>query len=830
MRSLLLDLKLAIRQLAQSPGFTVTAVLMLAFGIGATTAIFSVVEGILLRPLPFADPQQLVFVGDHLDGTDWGDRAGSLPRVAAVEVRDYPRETRSFQSMGAFSDPASYELAGAGEPTQVNAARVSTGVFQTLGVSPMLGRIYTAEEESQHIREVVLSYEAYRKYFPGNREVLGTQIELDRRPYVIVGVMPPGFAFPLSPGRLMRSEMWLPLNISSADLTQPSWGYQMIARLKPGITVDQAQGDMQRIAVELMHGFKADMASMRITAKVMPMRDAAVNGVRTLVRTLFWAVAVVLLIACVNLAGLLLVRAIRRQREIAVRMALGAPTLTILRQALLESLVVSIAGALLGLGMAVLAIYTGKWLLPDTLPRVGEIGLNAKIVGFAIALALMTGLLCGLVPAFAALQTNVNGALKEGGRSGSAGGSHGMLRSALVIVEIAIALVLLTASGLLLRSFAQMSAVDLGFRPERVTTALFSLPRKQYDTQAKIDIFDNELLRRMRELPGVETAGMTNNLPASGANQGEAVVVEGYTPPHGTSMLLAVPNQVKGDYFHTMLIPLLRGRFFTDADRIDTQLVVIVNRKFAERYWPGQNPVGKRVRLGTPELATPWMTVVGEIADVKLGAPDADAGEQFYQPLDQAEPALGSYGQPTDINGDGGFIVVRSELPPEQIENAMRGAAHAVDPLLPLTQVQTMTEVVSESESTRRFNTIIISSFAGAAVLLAVMGIYSVISFSVASRIQEMAIRMALGSQRSDIVRLVVSAGARMAGVGCLIGLGGAVAVSGLLRSFLFGVSPFDPLVLFFAACAVFALSLVASAIPARRAASVDPNHALHSE
>ena len=806
-----------------------TAVLMLAFGIGATTAIFSVVEGILLRPLPFADPERLVFVGDHLDGTDWGDRVGSLPRIAPQEARDYPRETRSFVSMGAFSYPASYELAGVSEPTQANVSRTSTGVFQTLGVAPMLGRIYTAEEQAQHIHEVVLSYEAYRKYFPGNREVLGAQIELDRRPYVIIGVMPPDFTFPLAPGRLMRSEMWIPLGFDADDMTQPSWGYEMIARLKDEITLRQAQDDLQRVAVVLMHGFKADMAGMRITAKVMPMHEATVNGVRAMVRTLFSAVAVVLLIACANLAGLLLVRAIRRQREIAVRMALGAPTLTILRQALLESLVVSAAGALLGLGMAILAIYTGKWLLPDTLPRVSEIALNWKVVGFALALALMTGLLCGLVPAFTALRTNVNGALKEGGRSGSAGGSHGMLRSVLVIAEIAIAMVLLTASGLLLRSFAKMSAVDLGFRPERVTTALFSLPRKQYGTQAKIDIFDNELLRRMRELPGVESVGMTNNLPTSGADQGEAVVIEGYTSP-GSAMLLAVPNQVKGDYFHTMLIPLLRGRFFTDADRIDAQLVTIVNRKFAERYWPGQNPVGKRIRLGTVEMNTPWMIVVGEVADVKLSSPDADAGEQFYQPLDQAEPALGSFGQPTDINGDGGFVVVRSELPAEDVENAMRGAAHAVDPLLPLTQVQTMTEVVAESESTRRFNTVVISGFAGAAVLLAVMGIYSVISFSVASRVQEMAIRMALGSQRKDIVRLVVSAGARMAGVGCVFGLGGAVAVSWLLRSFLFGVSPFDPLVLLLAACAVFALALAASAIPAQRAASVDPNTALHSE
>jgi putative ABC transport system permease protein len=829
MRSLLLDLKLATRQLAQSPGFTATAVLMLAFGIGATTAVFSLVESILLRPLPFAEPEQLVFVGDQLSGTDWGDQFGSLPRIAAPEARDYPALTRSFASMGAFAFPASYELAGVSEPAQVNVARTGSGVFATLGVRPMLGRIYTVEEEVQHQHDVVLSYEAYRKYFPGHRDVLGKTIDLDRRPYLVVGVMPRGFSFPLEPGRLMHSEMWIPLTFPADEIAQPTWGYQMIARLRDGVTPQQAQEDMQRVAAETMRGLKADMASVRITARVLPMHETAVSGVRPLVRTLFWAVAVVLLIACTNLAGLLLVRAIGRQREIAVRMALGAPTLALLRQALLESLIISVTGALLGLGMAVVAIYAGKQLLPDTLPRVAEIAVNWKIVCFALALAVVTGLVCGLAPAVAAMRTNVNAAMKEGGRSGSAG-SHGLLRSVLVVVEIAVALVLLTASGLLLRSFARMSAVDLGFQPERVTTALFSLPHAHYNTQAKMDAFHDEIQRGMRELPGVDAVGMTNNLPASGANQGEAVVIEGYTPPPGTSMLMAVPNQVKGNYFHTMLIPLIRGRFFNTADRVDTQLVAIVNQKFAQRYWPGQNPIGKRMRLGLPEMKTPWLTVVGEVADVKLGSPDSEAGEQFYQPLDQTLAALGDRVPPGTLIGDGAFLVVRSTLPPEQIEQAMRNTAHAIDPLLPLTQVQTMTEVVSESESTRRFNTIVISAFAGAAVLLAVLGIYSVISFSVAARVQEMAIRMALGSQRGDIVRLVVASGARMAGIGCLLGMAGAVTVSWLLRSFLFGVSPFDPLALALACCCIFALALAASAIPALRAASVDPNLALRSE
>ena len=829
MRSLLLDLKLAVRQLAQTPGFTVTAVLMLAFGIGATTAVFSLVEGILLRPLPFADPERLVYMGDRLEGTDWGDPGAELPRIAAPESRDYPAHTRSFVSMGAFGFPATYELSGGSEPGQISLSRMSAPAFTTLGVRPLLGRVYTSDEELAHQHLVVLSYEAYRKYFPGNGGVLGRTIELDRRPYVIVGVMPSGFTFPIQPGRLMHSEGWIPLVFPADEFVNPTWGYQMIGRLKDGVTPQQAQDDMQRVAEETMRGLKADMASLKLFARVRPMQETAVATARPLVRALFWAVAVVLLIACANLAGLLLVRAIRRQREIAVRVALGAPTAALLRQALLESMTVSMSGALLGVGMAATAIYAGRQLLPDTLPRVAEVGLNWKIVAFALAVAVVTGLLCGLAPAVAALKTNVNTALKEGGRTGSAG-NHGRLRSVLVVAEIAIALVLLTASGLLLRSFARMSDVDLGFQPDHVTTALFYLPFRQYNTQAKIDAFHVEFVRRLRELPGTEAVGMSNSLPTSGYSDVEAFLVENYPLPPGVGMMLAMPGQVKGEYFRAMQIPLIHGRFFTDADRVDTPLVTIVNRKFAERYWPGQNPVGKRMRLGLPAMPLPWMTVVGEVADVKMGAPDKDVTEQFFQPITQVLPALGNRAPPDTLIGDETYLVVRSKLPAEQIKQAMRDTAHAIDPRLPLRQVQTMGEVVSESESMRRFNTAAISAFAGAAVLLAVLGVYSVISFSVAARVQEMAIRMALGSQRRDIVRLIVSSGARMAFVGCFFGLGGAVTVSWLLRSFLFGVSPFDPLALLAATGCVFLLALAASAIPAQRAASVDPNKALHSE
>jgi predicted permease len=374
-----------------------------------------------------------------------------------------------------------------------------------------------------------------------------------------------------------------------------------------------------------------------------------------------------------------------------------------------------------------------------------------------------------------------------------------------------------------------MSEVDLGFRPDHVATAAWGLPQKQYSTQAQVDSFNRRVLQQLQQTPGVEAVGLTSTLPATGDGI-ESFVVEGYVDPRGPDQSAASPSQVIGDYFKAMGIPLVRGRYFTDDDNANSQLGVIVNREFAEHYWPHQDPIGKRMRVGTVKANTPWMTVVGEVADAKLTTPDADAAEQFYQPVAQLEKDSGAQAQPTDINGNSMYVVLRSTLPPEQMEATIRAVVRSADPQLALTQVQTMDQVVAQSEAPRRFNTIVISSFALAAVLLAVLGIYSIIAFSVASRVQEMAIRMALGSQRGDIVRLVVISGLKLAAIGCALGLAGAAAASHILRSFLFHVSPFDPIVMLLTALAVFALALVASALPARRAASVDPLQALRGE
>jgi predicted permease len=829
MHRILSDLKLVLRQLRKSRGFTATAVLMLAFGIGATTTIFSIVDGVLLRPLPFPNANRLVTLGDQVSGTNWGQH-DSGP-VTGPEVVTYPRDTNSFESLGGYGF-MSFELSGIGEPAQINAARMTPSVFSALGVAPLMGRVFTVQEDLQKEQVTLLSYATWKSRFHGNSNILGSKILLDRKPYLIIGIMPRNFEFPLIPGRLNRSELWVPMSFSPQELApeaESSWYLGLVGRLKPGVTPAQAQSDAERVAQQIMRNYPPDEANFHIRPVVYPLQQITVLETRPLLRMLFLAVAVVLLIACANLAGLLLVRAIRRQRETAVRLAIGAPALTLLWQMILESLVLSVAGGLLGIGLAALALAIGKNLLPETMPLMSEISLNWTVVGFALLLALLTGFFCGLAPGFAALRTNVNASMKEGGRSGSAGGSHARLRSTLVVVEIAVALILLTASGLLLRSFSNMSAVDLGFRPNHVTTAVYALPQKQYSTQTQIDTFNNKLLEQLRQLPGIEAVGLTSTLPTTGDGI-ESFVVDGYVDPRGPDQTAASPSQVIGDYFKAIGIPLIRGRYFTESDNANNQLVVIVNHEFAEHYWPHQDPIGKRMRVGTVKSGTPWMTVVGEVADAKLTSPDADASDQFYQPVAQLEKDAGPVALPTDLNGNSGYIVLRSALPPEQMENALRATVRSIDAQLPLTQVQTMEQVVAQSEASRRFNTIIISSFALAAVLLAVLGIYSIIAFSVASRVQEMAIRMALGSQRSDIMRLILISGLKLAAIGCVLGIAGAAGASSVLRSFLFHVSPFDPVVMILTAIAIFVLALAASAMPARRAASVDPIQALRGE
>ena len=829
MHGLLLNLRLALRQLRRTPGFALMVVLTLALGIGATTAIFSLVEGVLLRPLPFHDPARLVTLNDALEG----EGLSGLQAVTSTEVGQYTRETSSFASLGAYTQNG-YELSGRGEPAQISGTRLTGGVFPTLGIQPILGRVFTQREDDQHQQVAVLSYSTWQSRFHGDPNILGSKIRLDRKPYEVIGVMPRNFEFPLQPGRLNQSELWVPMSFTAEELSSGTnsgnWSFKMVGRLKPSVSIEQAQQDANRVFQEVMRNFPPALKTIRIHAAVDSLKESAVAAGRRLVRILTLAVLVVLLIACLNVAGLLLVRAIRRRRELAVRLALGASPRALVSNSLIEGILLSGTGGLLGLLLAAATLRVSIPLLPESMPRIEGIHLDTGVILFALVLALITGALCGMAPAFAALHTRVNENLKEGGRTGSSGGSHGRLRSALVVTEIAVALVLLTAAGGLLRSFQKMREVDPGFRVDHVLVAGYNLPSQLYGTQSVVDTFDRTLLERLKALPGSTAAGLSTMLPAMGLNNSGGFVLDESARNQSSALRVAPWNMVVGDYFRAIGIPLISGRYLTTADRQDTALAVVVNQALARHYWPDGNAVGKRLRLGTQEAKTPWATIVGIVANTKLDSPDAPDQEQIYVTAAQYKVMLASFAPPNMVTGHGGYIVLRSTLPPEQMTNALRSTVASLDPQLALQHMQTMDEALSASEAPRRFNTSVISAFAFGALLLAAIGVYAVIAFTVSMRAQEMSIRMALGSGRRQIVRLVLTSGAKLAIIGCAAGLVGSLAVSKLLSSMLFNVSATDPLILTASIATMIVLSLVACAIPAQRAASANPVDALRAE
>jgi putative ABC transport system permease protein len=828
LETLIQDLRYGLRQLRRNPGFTATAALMLALGIGATTAMFSIVDCVLLRPLPFPRSDRLVTLSDILEGAHVGTNGVG---VTAPDILAYTRYTHSFQSLGGYQR-VQYELSGVGEPTQVDAARLSAGVLPALEVRPLLGRFFTSDEVDHREAVAIVSYSFWQSRLHGAADVLGTKILLNRKPYAVMGVMPREFEFPLVPGRLDTSELWVPLTFSHQDLTTgaSTWGYNMVGRLKPGVTAARAQSEAEIVAQGIMRRYPAFMTSLHIRAVVHSLKEKTTQNVRQPVEILFLGTAVVLLIACANFAGLLLVRAIRRRREIALRLALGARGGALVRQAVMESLVLSVSGGALGLGLAAAVVRGGIGWMPESLPRINEIGIDWRVAAFAFAVATFTGSLCGLAPAFTAWRTKVNEGLKEGEPTVTHGGGHARLRAALVIGEISIAQMLLVASGLLLMSFVEMRDVNPGFRPDHLLTAAYALPKVRYSTQAAVNEFNHELLRRLRHKPGAKSVGLTSVLPESEGFPLSSVVAQDYIPPKHAGMNFAAFIAVQGNYFQTMGIRLLRGRFFTPQDAENSRLVVIVNKKLAEHYWPGSNPLEKRLRTGTRTMQTRWMTIVGEVADVKFSSPDQPTLEQYYQPAKQVKKSLGALASRAGLVGNAGYVVMRTATPPSELIKALRTTVRSLDPQLPLDNIQRMEHALSESEAPRRFNTALVSAFALAALVLAALGIYSVIAFTSALRSREMALRIALGSQRRDILRLILGSAAKLAIIGSSLGLICAFAASGMLRAYVFGVSTSDPTILAVAVILVLILALAASLLPACRAANVDPMTALRHE
>ena len=823
MHTIAQDVRIALRRLSKSPSFALPVVLTLAVGIGAATAIFSLVEGILLRPLPFARPDRLVLLGDRL---------GSSPNtiVSAREIETYSNATRALSSLGGYVS-TTFELTGGAVPQEIHACRFTASVFPILGVQPILGRFFTSQEESAHLQLAVISDSFWLSRYHRDPNVLGSSIVLDRRSYSIVGVMSRTFEFPLQTGRLNQTQLWVPMSLTEDELSDGNagaWSYQMIGRLKDGVTVSEAAEDADRVAKQIMRDFPSGMSKIHIRGTVTSLLEYVVANVRTLLKILFLAVTIVLLIACANVAGLLLLRAIRRRRECVIRQALGAGSTVIIRESMCEGLLLSLAGGLLGLAFAATAIRIALHLLPESMPRLDSISIDVSVLAFALLLALATGVLCSLGPTLVALRTNLTEGLNASARPGTAASSYGWLRSNLVVSEIAIALLLLTVSGALLRSFQKMLAIDPGFRPDHVLVATYQLPLRQYPTDASVNTFNQAVMENLSNKPGLTAVGITNSLPGSGLSSSATFTIDG-APAASWKLQFASFASTYGDYFRALDIHLLDGRTFTADDSPHSPLVVIVNQSMARHCWPGQRAVGKRIHVGNPQKGLPWATVVGVVADTKIGSRDQPSTDQWYFPVQQPAILEGSAALGNLTQAAGGYIVLRSGFAPEQMIQALRSTISGIDPLLALDQMQPMEDVISNVEAPRRFNTSLMTAFAVGALLLAFTGIYVVVEFSVSLRTQEIAIRMALGSQRNAVAWLVLLSAIKLALLGCGLGLLGSFATSRLISSFLFDVSGTDPLVYIGATFTMMSIALLASGLPAARAASTNPVDALRA-
>jgi predicted permease len=814
------DLRLTLRRLRKNPIFTLAIVLTLALGIGATTSIFSLVEGVLLRPLPFNDPGRLVVLGEHLGG-----RPGMS--VRATEIATYTNATQAFSSLGGYIT-TSFELSGKQRPEEIDAARLNSQMFTTLGVQPVVGRFFNADDESARQQLAVISYSLWTNRFNRDPSVIGTSLVLDRKPYQVIGVMPRDFEFPLSLGTLSGTQVWVPLSLTPDELSDQNsgfFGYQMIARLKDNVSVQQGAEDADRVAHQIMSELPPTMSALKLKGDVEPLRENTIADVRPILRTLFMAAMIALLVACVNVSSLLLVRAIRERREYAVRVAIGASSNRIIREAVVEGMFLSVLAGILGLAFAAIAVRTALHLLPASLPRINSVSIDPMVAAFALLVGVATGVLCSLAPAFAALRTNLIATLKEGAQAGSA--SHTWLRSTLVVAEVAIALVLLTVSGMFLRSLQKMLAVNPGFRADHALVAEYQLPLQQYPTTASVTTFNRAVVDRLSSKPGVSAVAISNAVAVSDAVPQAAYTIEGVSIEQW-KLKFAAFTSVYGDYFASMGIPLIDGRTFDMHDDAKAQLVVVVNQSMARDCWPGQSPLGKRMHVGNPRKGLPWATVVGVVADTKIPR-DEPGNDQWYTPMDQPATLYGS-GTPGNLSGPpSGYITMRSALDPDHMIQTLRSTIAEIDPLLALQNVRPLDAAISEVEAPRHFNTNLITAFAGGALLLAITGIYAVMAFSVSQRNREIAIRMTLGAQRANIAQMVLLSGGKLALIGCALGVAASLAASQLVASFLFGVSPTDPATYSAAVLIMLLLALLASALPAMRAASSDPIKPLRS-
>ena len=802
MESTIRDLRFAFRALFKRPGFTVIALVALALGIGANTAIFSLVNAVLLRPLPFPEPDRLVWVFGNIRN---GPNRAS---VSPLDFLDYRNQNKTFEQFAAsYSMTLPATLTGGGEPERLQASSVSGNYFQTFGVAPAMGRGFTVENEKPGQDQVtVLSHELWQARFGGDPSIVNKTIVLNGKACEVIGVMGEGVSFP------QTADLWLPMNLDAdpSDKTRFSHFLRPVGRLKAGITLDQAQADVDIIAAQLDQQFPESNEGFSL--RLVPLREQLVGGSRTTVLVLFGAVAFVLLIACANVANLLLVRAAARQKEIALRTALGASRWRIVRQMITESLLLAIFGGALGAFLATWGVQLLVKLSQNSIPPTVQVKIDATVLGFTLLISVVTGVLFGLAPAFRTADINLIDALKEGMRSEGQGALRGRTRSALVILESAVAVVLLIGAGLLIRSLVALQNVNPGFDARNVLTARVELSRFKYDSPDKAAAFFQELETRVSDMPGVEVAGMVSELPLSGQANDMPFTVEGRPPVTRDQMPLADFRRVNQNYLSAMRIPLLRGRQFTEQEVRQGDKVLIVSKQLVDTVFPNEDALGKRLITGFKGEPYEIVGIAGDLLHNSLGGPPTPA---MYFPMRQTGR----------MN-----LVVRTKGEPLSIAGSLRNAVHAIDPDQPVSAMRPMTEWVDSSVTQSRYLTTLFGLFAALAMILAATGIYGVMSYTVAQRTHEIGVRMALGARRADVLKLVVGQGMLLTAIGVALGLLGAFGLTRVMASLLFGVTTKDPMTFTVVAALLLAVAFLACFVPARRATKVDPLVALRYE
>jgi len=807
---LLQDTRYGVRMLRKNPGFTAVVVLTLALGVGANAAIFSVVHAVLLKPLPYPESHRLVMVWEKVFLPNYqNDENNPSPG----NFSDWKNQNTVFENIGAYRN-RSFNLTGSGEPVRVEGEQVSASLFSVLQLNAAIGRVFTAEDDQpagQHV--VVMSDGLWKSRFGSDAQILGTTILLDGESYAVVGVMPPAFHFP-DPD----DQLWVPIALTPQDLANHgSHNLLVTARLKQLVTAAQAQGELNRIAQHLTELYPDTNTGVK--ANVVPLFEEIAGPVRPVLVTLFGAVGFVLLIVCANVASLLLGRASARHREIGIRIALGAGRTRILRQLLTESALLAVLGCVLGLVFARWGILALKLLSPPHIPRLDEIQVDASVFVFSLAISLLAGFIFGVLPALHAARGNVNDSLKEGTRE-SAGGARLRTRNLLVILETALGVVVVIGAGLLLRSFLILESVPLGFQPRGVLTFRVIPRGEKYSQLAGRTAFYQQAIKHIQALPGVKSAAAVSFIPLTNSRGSKGFSIEGCIPPSAGQIPMAGYDAVTPGYFASLQIPLRSGRDFSWQDTPQAQRVVIINEAMARTYWPGEDPLRKRIKLGTADDPYPWWTIAGVVGDIREFDVLTPPRPTMYLPISQAD--------------DSNYLlrdwVVRANGDAMNIASSIRAAMREVDPNLPVSRLRSLEQVRSISVAPQRFNLSLFGLFAALALLLAAVGIYGVMAYSVAQRTREIGIRVALGAQRGEVVRLLLCQGVGYAALGVILGVAGAFALTRLMTSLLYGVQPADPLTFVCVTLLLGCVALLACYFPARRAMRVDPIVALRSE